>query len=275
MRNKLKTNKKSLLIIIIYIITVVFWLFLTFKTGYAESKAGYYFQIFLFVIPLVGSFIGFSNAKLWGGFKSAVGKAIIFLSLGTLTWALGMLVWNYYIFLAQVEVPYPSLADLAFILSWPLWTWGFTELSKATGVKFALRKDKGKILLVIIPIVATIISYYLLIIVARDGVIDWSSGGLKLFFDLFYPIGDVVILIIALMLFSLSYNFLGGRYKIAVWLLVLAFVSNYFSDFIFSYTTTKETYFNGHFVDFLFATTMFILSLGLSMLDVKLLNKNK
>lgn len=268
-------NRKNLLTIIIYLITAVFWLFLTLKTEHSASKAGYYFQIFLFIIPLVGSLVGFSNARLWGGLRSAVGRAITFLSLGTLTWALGMLIWNYYIFLAKVEVPYPSLADLAFILSWPLWTIGFIELSKATGVKFALRKNKGKVLFVVVPVLAILVSYYLLFIVARNGVIEWSSGGLKLFFDLFYPIGDVVILIVALMLFTLSYNFLGGQYKMAIWLLIAAFVSNYFSDFVFSYTTTQETYFNGHFVDFLFATTMFILSLGLSMLDVKLLNKNK
>jgi|SRR3989344_1179315 len=268
-------SKRSLTIIIIYLITVIFWLVLTLKTGHSTSRAGYYFQLFLFIVPLVGSFIGFINARLWGGFRSAVGRAITFLSLGTLTWAIGMLIWNYYIFIAKIEIPYPSLADVAFILSWPLWTVGFIELSKATGVKFALKRKRGKALFFIIPLAVTLVSYYLLIVVGRGGVIDWSSGGLKLFFDLFYPIGDVVILTVALMLFGLSYNFLGGKYKIAVWLLIIAFIANYFSDFIFSYTTTKETYFNGHFVDFLFATTMFILSLGLSMLDVKLLGRNK
>ncbi len=268
-------NIKNVAIITIYLITAIFWMLLTLKTGHSESQAGYYFQILLFVIPLVGSLVGLNNAKLWGGFKSAVGKAITFLSLGTLTWAIGMLIWNYYIFIAKVEIPYPSLADVAFILSWPLWTMGFIQLSRATGVKFALRKSKGKVLFVVIPLVVTLLSYYLLIVVGRGGVIEWSSGGLKLFFDLFYPIGDVVILTVALMLFSLSYNFLGGRYKMAVLLLIVAFISNYFSDFLFSYTTTQETYFNGHFVDFLFATTMLLLSLGLSKLDVKLLDKNK
>jgi len=266
-------SKKNLILIIIYIATALFWLFLTFNSRHSESEAGYYLQIFLFIIPFVGSVIGFSNARLWGGFRSSVGRAITFLSLGTLTWSIGMLIWNYYIFLAQVEVPYPSLADLGFILSWPLWTIGFIQLFKATGAKFALRESKGKILFVGIPLMVTLASYYLLIVVGRGGVIEWSSGGLKLFFDLFYPIGDVVILAIALMLFSLSYNFLGGHYRKAVWFLTAAFVANYFSDFLFSYTTTQETYFNGHFVDFLFATTMFILSLGLSMLDTQLLSK--
>ena len=106
-------NKKSLLLIVIYLLAAIFWLILMLKTGFAASRGGYYLQIFLFAIPFVGSIIGFSNAKKWGAFKSSVGRAITFLSLGTLTWAIGMLIWNYYIFLAQVEVPYPSLADLA------------------------------------------------------------------------------------------------------------------------------------------------------------------
>src|SRR5204863_526672 len=113
-------------------------------------------------------------------------------------------------YISNTDVPYPSFADVAYILSWPLWTIGFIELSKATGARFALRKSKGKILFAAIPLLVIFASYYLLIVVARGG--EWSSnGGLKLFFDLFYPIGDVVILTIALMLFSLSYNFLGGR----------------------------------------------------------------
>src|SRR3990167_4693892 len=138
----------------IYLITAVFWVLLTIKTGHTAHPAGLYFQIILFLIPFSGALFGLKNAKLWGGFNSAVGKSIIFLSLGTLTWSIGMLAWNYFIFIAKVEVPYPSWADAAFILSWPLWALGVVYLSKATGVKFALRSVKGKISLFIVPLIA-------------------------------------------------------------------------------------------------------------------------
>lgn len=255
------------IITIIYIFTAFYWTFLTINTGHSSHVAGLYLQILLFIIPFLGAIVGFMNAKLWGGAKSAVGKAITYISLGTLTWSLGMLIWNYYIFLAKVEVPYPSLADVAFILSWPLWTLGVVYLSKATGVRYALREAKGKVLLVIVPLIAIALSYYLLIEVARGGVIELdASSGWKLFFDLFYPIGSVIIFTMALAFFSLSSGFLGGKYKFPITILIVAFVINFFSDFLFSYTTTNETYFNGHMVDFLFATAMYLLALSLSLM---------
>lgn len=258
----------------IYLLAAVAWVFLTVTTGHSAHPFGLYFQIILFVIPFVGALVGFRNSRLWGGFKSALGKAVLFLSLGTFTWSIGMLAWNYYIFIAQVEVPYPSLADIAFILSWPLWALGVIYLSKATGVKFALRQAKGKALLVAVPLLAIAASYYLLVIVARGGVIELDGlNGWKLFFDLFYPIGTSVILAMALTFFSLSMDFLGGRYKNPIAILILAFLVNYLSDFTFSLTTTNETYFNGHFVDFLFFTAMYLFSLSLSMFKPPSVNK--
>jgi len=255
------------LISTIYIATIIFWILLTIYTGHTSHEAGLYLQILLFIIPFLGALVGFRNARLWGGFKSAVGKAVTFLSLGTLTWSIGMLLWNYYIFLAQVEVPYPSLADAAFILSWPLWTLGVFFLSKTTGVKFALRKVQGKVMLLIIPLIAVVASYYLLIVIARGGTFELDfTDKLKVFFDLFYPIGSAVIITIALTFYGLSSTLLGGKYKKPIVILILGFVANFFSDFTFSYTTTNETYFNGHFVDFMFVTAMFLIATSLSLL---------
>jgi hypothetical protein len=255
----------------VYSITTALWIVLTFKTGHSSHPSGLYLQLVLFLVPFLGSLYGLKNAHAWGGMKSAVGKSVVFLSLGTLTWSLGMLAWNYYIFLAQVEVPYPSLADAFFILSWPLWTLGVIYLSRATGVKFALRAAKGKAILFFVPLLAIAASYYLLVVVARGGVLDLSgSSGWKLFFDLFYPIGTAVILALALTFFSLSADFLGGLYKKPITILILGFIVNYLSDFTFSLTTTNETYFNGHFVDILFLTAMYFLSLSISIMSPKL-----
>lgn len=256
------------IITVIYLVSVLFWAGLTVNTGHSAHQFGLYFQIVLFLVPFLGAVFGLKNGKLWGGLKSAVGKSVIFLSLGTLTWSLGMLAWNYYIFLAKVEVPYPSLADAAFILSWPLWAIGVVYLSKATGVKFALRSIRGKISLFVIPVMALLASYYMLVVVVRGGVIELDTTSvLKVFFDLFYPIGTAVILAMALTFFALSLEYLGGIYKKPIIILIIAFLVNYLSDFTFSLTTTRETYFNGHFVDFLFLTAMYLLSLSLSMMS--------
>ena len=259
------TNEIKILFII-YSLALFLWFYFTIFLSFTTSSFGYYFQIPLAVVPLYGGISGLLKSRIWGGFKSSMGRALGSLSLGLIMWGLGMVVWNYYIFISSIEVPYPSLADVFFILSWPLWSYGVLQLSKVTGAHFGLREVSGKIYFIFIPIAVIFLSYYLLVMVARGGSIDLSVGNLQLFFDLFYPIGDVVILTIVSLIYTLSRNFLGGVYRNHISLLFLGFVLNYFSDFMFSYTTYIGTYFNGHFVDLMFLTTMFILSVAVNNL---------
>jgi len=263
----MKISKESKIVSLLYFLSALFWLFFLIKTGYSQDDLGLYLQIPITIIPFVGGIFGVLKSNKWGGSKSVIGRAILSLSIGLLTWSIGMMAWDYYIFFTSIEVPYPSIADLFFVISWPLWAYGVYELSKATGARFGFKSNGGKLMFYLIPVLVSVLSYYLLIVVARGGVIDWGGGLLKLFFDLFYPIGDVVILTVIAVVYSLSRNLLGGSYKPAVILLFLAFVLNYFTDFTFSYTTTVGSYFNGHFVGFMFTTTMFALSFALNNFD--------
>src|SRR5580765_5240527 len=128
-------NLKSKIILILFLVDLIWWsaLFLT-KTKY--HSADYWYQIMLAIIPLAGGVFGLMNAKKWGWLKSSVGKGIFFLSLGLITWGIGQVFWSYYTIAQIEEVPYPSLADAGYILSWPLWAAGMINLSKATGAKF-------------------------------------------------------------------------------------------------------------------------------------------
>lgn len=270
----MKLNSSSKTIISLYAVTVGFWLGLVIVVWHSLvgdetiQSLRLFTQIPLAVIPFVGGILGLQNAIAWGGKKSVMGRSSLFLSFGLITWASGMVAWNYYIFFTNIEVPYPSFADVGYVLGLFCFVMGISILAKAVGVKFALRNIQGKILLFVIPVVVSMISIYLLIDIARGGVLfDPSTGYLKLSFDLLYPLGDVVILTVTTLIYFLSKNILGGAYKTPVLVLFTGFCIFYISDFMFSYTTTIGTYFNGHLVDFLFTTAMFVLSLGLSMLS--------
>jgi hypothetical protein len=273
----MKLQIPSKIIIALYAVIVVFWIVLIVISQYGLVDANtlqtlqHFTQIPLAVLPLVGGILGLRNASTWGGRKSIMGRGTLALSLGLIAWAGGMIVWNYYLFFTAISVPYPSLADGIFVLSWPFWTYGILQLSKAMGIQVALRKmSKGFYLL---PLVIIAMSVYLLVFVARGGIT--YDNPFKLFFNLFYPLGDVVILSVTASIYFALRKFLGGVYKIPTLMLLAAFVLNYFSDFLFSYTTTKGTYYNGHFVDFLFTTTMFVLSLGLTMITTEILDLPK
>jgi len=248
-------------------VTVVVWLY---TTGTTEGMLNdLYGVLFLGFIPLLGGINGLVIAQRWGGTRSAVGRGIWFLSLSLISWALGTYIFSgVYNFLLQVEVPYPSFADVGYVLSLPLWVIGIVELSRATGAQYGLRSSRGKFLFFLIPIAIIVVSYYLLVVVARGGSFDFTdSGAMKVFFDLAYPLGDVLILTLATLVYGLSYNYFGGIYKQAIYIILAGFVLMYFADFSFSYTTTLEAWHPGDWVDLLFTTAMLALSLGVGLLD--------
>jgi hypothetical protein len=219
-------------------------------------------------IPTLGGIFGIFIALRWGGFKSALGKALMYISIGLLSWAAGNWIWSYYNFVEHNNIPYPSLADALYIIAFGLWAVGMWHLAKATGARYGLKKHR-QLYVFILPVIIFAISYYLLVTVARNGQITSGGGALKVFFDFAYPLVDVIIVTIALLIYSLSLKYLGGKFKWPVLIVVLGFVLNFFTDFYFSYSTTIGTYFNGSFSDLLFVISLFVICFGISSFDIK------
>jgi hypothetical protein len=221
-------------------------------------------------IPTIGGIFGVIIARQWGGSKSAVGKSIFFLALGLLSWSLGNWIWSYYNFFGNIEVPYPSFADVGYILAIPFWIIGTFHLSKVTGARVSLQKLGGRLYLFLLPIIAAIFSYYILIVVARNSVFEVTNESLlKTFFDFAYPVGDWMILTIAFLIWGLSLKYLGGRYKWPIFTVLLGFVLMFFADSLFSYFTTLETYYNGGPIDIVFVLALFMISFGITSFDNK------
>lgn len=262
----MKFNKFSKFVLVFFSLLCLWWVILQFLNQ-KDSPLNYWFVFAYGLLPLISGVMGLYISRKWGFFSSVMGRTVMFLSLGLITWGVGETIWSYYILVLGVEVPYPSLADASFILSWPLWSLGIINLSKAVGVRFSLRNTGSKLLLLAIPLTVVIISYYLLYVIARNSTIDWGSEYLKLFVDLLYPIWDVILLTLVLTVYFLSIGFLGGRYRFPITLLIMGFVVNYLADLGLSYTSTVETFYNGGFVDLLFTVAMFLLSLGTTLLD--------
>jgi len=247
---------------------LAWWLFIFFN-HLENTNQNFLYGAVEGALPVLAAIFGFVNVKKWGGHTSAMGRAVLYLSFGLLTWGVGTLIFAYYNIFLDVEVPYPSLADASYILSWFLWAISMINLSKATGVKFGLRKILGRMMLFIIPIIISIFSYYVLIVVARGGALisDIEGGWVKTFFDLAYPIGDIVILTIALLVYGLSFNYLGGFFKWPIIIILAGFVFNYIGDFSFVYSVTKETFYVGNWVDLVYTLAFFMLGLGACLMD--------
>lgn len=252
-----------------YLLMVIYWLGLN-LSGIKDLDINLMYSFSLNLLCFLGGVFGVMlSYRHWGGFSSAVGRGVWFLAAGSVAWGLGGFIWSFYNFVLRQEVPYPSLSDLGFVGALPLWVMGIFFLSKATGVKYGLQKAKGRFLGLVLLGVSAVVSYYFLFVVARGSVFEISGGLLKIILDFAYPLGDWVILSVALLVWGLSFNYLGGRYKWPVVTLLTGFVLMFFADFSFSYATTVGTYFNGSFPDLLFVTALYVIGMGINSLNAK------
>jgi hypothetical protein len=242
---------------------IIFWSVLFFS----HTTTGFYNYLYSFLfglIPLVGGAFAMQGSRLWGTFKSAIGKAVFFVGLGIFLWGCGETVWSYYNFFLGVPAPYPSLADIGFAPSIFFYGLGAMYLSKATGAKFALRDMKyAKMFIILGPLFSAIFSYYLLVIVARGGVlVPQGETLLKASLDILYPIGDFIGFTISIVVSGLSFKYLGGKYKIDIFSILLGLGVMFVADCVFAYTTTINTYYNADFGDLLLASGLFLLTFG-------------
>jgi len=204
------------------------------------------------------------RSKIWGRFKSALGKAVFFFSLGLFLWGAGSMIWSWYNFFPKVAAPYPSIADIGFAPSIFFWGLGAYFLSKASGARFALKNSRlARFFAVDAPIVAIILAYYLLVRVARQGVIvPPGETVLKAILDIAYPLGDLTALILSLVIYGLSFRYFGGLYRLSITCLLLGLGVMFVGDFVFSYTTTVGTFYNGDWGDLILTLGLFMLTFG-------------
>ena len=240
----------------------VFWAVLR----VTHTDIGFYNYLFSFlmcIIPLYAGVIALVSAERWHGLKGLVGKGMFFLGLGLLFWGAGELVWSYYNFFVGVAAPYPSLADLGFAPSTFFYCAGVVYLLRAAGADAGLSRKYAKPLMAGMIVVMFFVSYYLLVIVARSGVlVTHGDPILKSVLDVAYPVGDFISLTLSVVISGLSFRYLTKEYRAGVVALLFGLAMMFAADTIFSYTTTKGTYFNGDFGDLVFTVGTFLLAFG-------------
>ncbi len=205
--------------------------------------------------------IGYSLLYLFGalaaliayfalGREGLIAKAFLYLGLSLAAYTGGQWIWAYYNLVGTEEVPYPSLADVLFILFIP-----FTAIALA---KF-LRMYQ-------ILVTKRVVIESILVFLASTALIFFFQGWdaseelstLEKAFNLMYPFTDAGLITGAVIVIRSS----GGVFHNTLILLVSGYLVGALADFTFSYSTTKGIYWNGGIADILFTISGFLMALA-------------
>lgn len=194
-----------------------------------------------------------------GGIQSVMGRALLFFSLSLLSQIFGQVTYAYFALILHVGVPYPSIGDIGYFSSIPLYILGIYNLAKAAGVvitpKLFIQRPKA----IIIPTVLLLVGYYLFL---KEYSFDWSSP-LRVFLDFAYPLGDAIYVSLAILTYILSRKALGGVMKPRILFILFALVFQFITDYTFLYQSSRGIWSGGGMNDYMYLLTYFLMTLAL------------
>lgn len=251
-------EKSAFLVGLFFIALTVWFMILVFRGFDPDSQNSQIWSATYQIIAWLGALSGLYFASLWGGWKSLMGRANLAFALGLLAQSFGQSVFSFF-FYSGIEAPYPSVADIGFFGSIPLYIYGITLLARASGVNFSFRLFARKIQAVLIPAGMLALSYFIFL---RDYEFDWEQP-LTIFLDFGYPFGQAIYISLAIVTYLLARNFLGGLMKTPIVLFITALFIQYIADYVFLYQISRGTYVGGLEIDFLYLLAYFVMALSL------------
>lgn len=260
---KLYTN--IILVTLLFIVFSGWWYYL----NYVAIEPGFW-EVELYsasygILALIGAICGLNIARSWGGFKSALGATITLLSLGLLFQELGQLSYSYYSMILGVEIPYPSIGDFWYYGTIPVYIYATIKLARTLNIKFTKELFKKNIISILLPLVLLLSSYK--IFLSGYDYINHDFG--TTFLSVMYPLGQSLYLSIALLIYILSRKSLGGKLKSNVLLILMALCSQYLADFVFLYTSNRETWLTAGINEYMYLFSYYIMTTAILMLSVK------
>ncbi len=251
----IKKQWEAKVAIALFLLFSVCWVYLQFLPD--QSSPRIIFGETYGLLALFGAFLGLRISKRWGGFNSVIGKTLIVFSLGLFAQEFGQISYAFYTNYLHIDIPYPSIGDLGFFGTIPLYIYGAYLLAKASGVKLSLKLFKSKIQAVIIPLVMLSVAYILFL---RGYEFDFTNP-LKIFLDFGYPFGQAIYISIGILTFSLTRQLLGGVMKNKIFFFIMAFSFQFLADYAFLYF--QNQYSVGDFIDLMYLISYFTMTVAI------------
>ncbi len=211
------------------------------------------------LMALYGACVGIATSRLWGGFRSLIGRSLLMFSFGLLAQEFGQITYSAYTYLFKVEIPYPSIGDIGYFGSILFYIYAVLLLIKATSVKVSISSLRSKLWMVLTPMVLLAFSYFEFL---KEYEVDWAQP-LVVALDFGYPLGQAIYIALAILTFILSKKYLGGLIKPAILTLLTALCIQYIADFSFLYQVSRETWRTAGINDFTYLVSYFVMTVAL------------
>ncbi len=233
MKNNRRQNVALYLPILVFVIYVAWWI----GINHFDLPSPDDFTDSYSLVALTGAISGIIVAKKWGLFKSKFGRALGFLSVGLFLQFLGQLTYALYFRLGDVELAYPSVGDIPFLLTGVFYVAAIYSLLKVIVFKGSVFKPR---IVLLVSIIATVGLAWLMWIAFLHLAVHDERGTIYSLTNAAYPIIQAFYFLMGLIALMQARRMAGGKMLVAVSILLVALLVQYAADFSFLYQSYHD-----------------------------------
>ena len=216
--------------IVHFIINLILYLSNGFNLDHTEDFYSVYSSVVIIGYGLVALIFLFLISSRFG-IRTYLGKVWFLFTLGILSFVFGDMIFSYYDIFLKTESPFPSIADVVYLIGYPLIFIAIFTQIKSLNVK--LPKNEIIVISAIQIFIALLVVMFLMIpMISTEITHEFTIE--MLLISLAYVLFDLPLFLGALLLI---FKYKGGQFS-KVWLLVaIALIVMSFGDWLFAYYT--------------------------------------
>ena len=254
-----KDKKFYLITGLCFLVIFIYWSYLQFLPS-KDTLLNYFFNVIVAFFYLISGIISHLFYQKTNDLR--LKNIFMLFGLSLFSYSLGNFIWAYYNIISRTEIPFPSLADLFYIL-YPIFIgagfWYILDL-----FNFKPSKTNIKLSLIIVLLV-----FFIVFFIFNKPTIDNSQPVLTTLLNFFYPLSDSFLIALGIISFTAVGQISYGMFSIITALFFMAA-----GDITFSYRQTNKIYWNGDISDLLFLISVIFMITGIYRLYIKTNNND-
>lgn len=249
-------------------------------TGLWPPAHPYWFNPLIALVAIIPAvLLGWRVARAFGP-RSRIGSAGIAFAGGIVTWSIGNLVWFWYNTCPSwrllgcsdaIDAPYPSGADVGFLLLLPFWAFAMVQLARALATTLG-----DLVRMSWIPLVAFAVTGYITLpaftvlgvhVPNRSALFSSGYDSVQTAFSIAYLVSDAALLSLSLMILVRARSAAGGW---LIWPMLLASAAlafQYVADLVFDVRVAGDHYYAGDIADLCYFFALFTMTCALHALQ--------
>jgi len=242
--------------LILPFLSILYWaLFQSYTTENLKEINGMIFGLLLSLLALISALFTLIRSFEWEFFRSYLSKSMFFISLALFCWSIGQAMY----LASAYNIEFGNYYDYVFVLIDPFYLIGIFFIAKSLNT---FKEVITNLKIFLIPIFVFGLNLFFFSLIRNEEIVNSLA---KFDFNLLFILGSIILSTFVISILILSGKRIGGKYKSALYFILIGLLLQYFADNLFELNEVFQS--NGSLADLVFFLSILFVINGVIKLN--------